>query len=208
MTRSGATCLQSIPANGATADGSRWSTEDVPDRAAENVIAQIYKDNETFILSYVTALLRDRHLAEDVVQETMLRAWHHCAGFSSEKGSVRGWLMRVAHNIAVDKIRMRQSRPLEVAQYDTSLALIEDHADRVLTAVQVRAALDRLSPAHRAVVEQMYMNGCTAREAAERLGIPEGTVFSRAYYALRQLRRDLGAPETGLSAKRAALSAA
>src|ERR1700761_1093439 len=104
MTRSGATCLQSIPANGATADDSRWSTEDVPDRAAENVIAQLYKDNETFILSYVTALLRDRHLAEDVVQETMLRAWHHYAGFSPEKGSVRGWLMRVAHNIAVDKI--------------------------------------------------------------------------------------------------------
>jgi RNA polymerase sigma-70 factor (ECF subfamily) len=208
MTRSGATCLQSNPADDAVADRSEWSTESVPGRAAEKVITQLYKDNETFILSYVTALLRDRHLAEDVVQETMLRAWRHCAGFSPEKGSVRGWLMQVAHNIAVDKIRMRQSRPAEVAQYDTSLALVEDHADRVVTAVQVRAALDRLSPAHRAVVEQVYLNGCTAREAAERLGIPEGTVFSRAFYALRQLRRDLGPAETGLPAARAALSAA
>jgi RNA polymerase sigma-70 factor (ECF subfamily) len=80
------------------------------------------------------------------------------------------------------------------------LALVKDHADGVLTALQVRAALARLSPAHRVVVEQVYLNGCTAREAADLLGIPEGTVFSRAYYALRQLRRDLGAAETRLSA--------
>jgi RNA polymerase sigma-70 factor (ECF subfamily) len=208
MTRSGATCLQSIPADDAAADGSESSSESVPGREAEKVITQLYKDNGTFILTYVTGLLRDRYLAEDVVQETMLRAWRHCAGFSPEKGSVRGWLMRVAHNIAMDKIRMRQSRPAEVAQYDTSLALVEDHADRVVTAVEVRAALERLSPAHRVVVEQVYLNGCTAREAAERLGIPEGTVFSRAFYALRQLRRDLGTPDTGLSAAQSALSAA
>jgi RNA polymerase sigma-70 factor (ECF subfamily) len=78
----------------------------------------------------------------------------------------------------------------------------------VVTAVQVRTALERLSPAHRAVIEQVYMNGCTAREAAERLGIPEGTVFSRAFYALRLLRRDFGAADTGLAEAEAALSAA
>ena len=207
MTKPGTPCVQSIPADDAAADGSEWS-ESVPGHDAEKVITQLYKDNGTFILGYVTTLLRDRYLAEDVVQETMLRAWRHCAGFSPEKGSVRGWLMRVAHNIAVDKIRMRQSRPAEVAQYDGSLALVEDHADGVLTALQVRAALARLSPAHRVVVEQVYLNGCTAREAAERLGIPEGTVFSRAFYALRQLRRDLGAAETRLSAAKTELSAA
>jgi RNA polymerase sigma-70 factor (ECF subfamily) len=174
---------------------------------ADEMVTQLYRDNGAFILSYVTGLLRDRHLAEDVVQETMVRAWRHCAQFSPEKGSVRGWLMRVAHNIAMDKLRMRQSRPAEVPQFGSSLALVDDHADSVVTAVQVRAALDRLSPAHRAVVEHMYLQGCTAREVGARLGIPEGTVFSRAFYALRQLRRDLGA-ETGLPIIDAALSAA
>jgi RNA polymerase sigma-70 factor (ECF subfamily) len=164
---------------------------------AETMVTELYKDNGAFILSYVTRLLKDRHLAEDVVQETMLRAWRHCGQFSEEKGSVRGWLIKVAHNIAVDKIRMRESRPAEVTHSSASLALVEDHADKVLTAMQVRHALDRLSPQHRAVVEQVYFNGCTAREAAERLGIPEGTAFSRAFYALRTLRRELGLAQPG-----------
>src|SRR6266566_2037302 len=179
MTKPGTPCLQSIPA--ADVADPEWATESISAHDAEEMVTQLYKDNGAFILSYVTGLLRDRYLAEDVVQETMLRAWRHCARFSPEKGSVRGWLIRVAHNIAVDKIRMRQSRPAEVAPYGSSLALVEDHADSVLTALQVRAALARLSPAHRAVIEQVYLHGCTAREAAAQLGIPEGTAFSRAF---------------------------
>ena len=81
------------------------------------------------MLSYVTGLLRDRYLAEDVVQETMLRAWRHCDELSPEKGSVRGWLVRVAHNIAMDKIRMRRSRPAEVAEESAPEGVFEDHAD-------------------------------------------------------------------------------
>jgi RNA polymerase sigma-70 factor (ECF subfamily) len=159
----------------------------------EEIIAGLYADSGAFVLSYVHSLLKDRYLAEDVVQETMLRAWQHCEQFSAEKGSVRGWLMKVAHNIAMDKVRMRRSRPTEVAEDAAPEAgITEDHSDAVLTSLQVRHALARLSPAHRDVLEQIYLNGCTAREAAARLGIPEGTVFSRAHYALRILRRELG----------------
>jgi RNA polymerase sigma-70 factor (ECF subfamily) len=169
-----------------------------PDADPEEMITRLYADNRALVLSYVTGLLKDRYLAEDVVQETMLRAWRHCAQFSPDKGSVRGWLMKVAHNIAMDKIRMRRSRPAEVAEDAVPEALVtEDHADAVVTALQVRHALALLSPGHRDVLEQVYLNGCTAREAATRLGIPEGTAFSRAYYALRILRRELGAAPAG-----------
>jgi RNA polymerase sigma-70 factor (ECF subfamily) len=164
-----------------------------PGTDREEIITGLYADSGAFVLSYVYSLLKDRYLAEDVVQETMLRAWQHCDQFSAEKGSVRGWLMKVAHNIAMDKVRMRRSRPTEVAEDAAPEAgVTEDHSDAVLTALQVQHALARLSPAHRDVLEQIYLNGCTAREAAARLGIPEGTVFSRAYYALQILRRDLG----------------
>ena len=175
----------------------------VPGSDAESVVNELYKNYGAFILSYVTGLLKDRHLAEDVVQETMLRAWRHCDEFSADKGSVRGWLIRVAHNIAMDKIRMRRSRPAEVAEDTAPDGAIEDHADAVVSALLLREVLSRLSPGQRDVLEQMYLNGLTARETARRLGIPDGTVFSRSHHALRILRRELGAP-AGEPALRAA----
>ncbi|MGH3166668.1 MAG: sigma-70 family RNA polymerase sigma factor [Trebonia sp.] len=159
---------------------------------ADITVTRLYKEHGGFITSYVTGLLADRHLAEDVVQETMLRAWRHCSAFSAEKGSVRGWLVRVAHNIVMDEFRARRSRPTEVAEDSVAESPLDDHADAVVTALRVREALALLSPGHRAVLEQVYLNDCTTREAASRLGIPEGTAFSRAFYALRVLRRELG----------------
>jgi RNA polymerase sigma-70 factor (ECF subfamily) len=193
MTESAALLPRPVPAEDDATSRQAPPVVPGPDADPEKVIAGLYADSGAFVLSYVYGLLKDRYLAEDVVQETMLRAWQHCGQFSAEKGSVRGWLMKVAHNIAMDKVRMRRSRPTEVAENAAPDSVItEDHSEAVLTALQVRRALAGLSRAHREVLEQVYLNGCTAREAAARLGIPEGTVFSRAYYALRILRQELG----------------
>jgi RNA polymerase sigma-70 factor, ECF subfamily len=191
---------QAVPGDPQAREHGKHGEQGKPGQDTEAVVAQLYRENGAFVLSYVTRLLQDRHLAEDVVQETMLRAWRHCAQFSDQKGSVRGWLVKVAHNVAMDKIRMRRSRPAEVAEDAAPEALVADHADTVVTTLHVREALERLSPAHRAVIVEMYLHGRTAREAAVRLGIPEGTVFSRSYYALRILRRELGAGAAGVAA--------
>jgi RNA polymerase sigma-70 factor (ECF subfamily) len=198
MTQRSARQLRSLPAGYASSGdrepgpGAAGPAQQAGDHDADAIVARLYRENGAFVLSYVTGLLKDRYLAEDVVQETMLRAWRHCGEFRPEKGSVRGWLIRVAHNVAMDTIRMRRSRPAEVAEDAAPEAPVADHADAVVTAVHVRRALERLSPSHRAVIEEIYLNGCTAREAAARLGIPEGTAFSRSYYALRILRQELG----------------
>jgi RNA polymerase sigma-70 factor, ECF subfamily len=193
MTESAVLRPRSVPVWDETTGHRPPNLAPAPGSDPEEIISGLYADSGAFLLSYAYTLLKDRYLAEDVVQETMLRAWQHCDQFNPEKGSVRGWLLRVAHNIAMDKMRMRRSRPTEVAEDAVPEAgVTEDHSDAVLTALQVHHALAHLSPAHRDVLEQIYLNGCTAREAAVRIGIPEGTVFSRAYYALRVLRRELG----------------
>jgi RNA polymerase sigma factor (sigma-70 family) len=151
---------------------------------AAEMIARLYADDGAFVLSYVTGLLRDRYLAEDVVQETMIRAWQHCSEFSVDKGSVRGWLMRVAHNIAMDKVRMRRSRPAEIAGGSAPEALAtEDHSDALLTALQVRHALARLSPGHRDVLEQVYLTG--------------SATTTRTGYCTGTRRRSITAPAPG-----------
>jgi RNA polymerase sigma-70 factor, ECF subfamily len=196
MTDPGATVLLSAAVTGhRTADAMESDEPGLADpRVADAAVTQLYQENAPFVLAYVRGLLGDPQLAEDVVQETMLRAWRHCRGFSAEKGSVRGWLTRVAHNIAMDTVRMRRARPIEVAQARAPEPMVGDHADQVVTALHIRQALARLSPRHRDVIEQVYLNGLTASEAAAVLGIPEGTVFSRAYYGLHMLRRELGLP--------------
>jgi RNA polymerase sigma-70 factor, ECF subfamily len=170
----------------------RWSERrgrSGPD-ADEALVTSLYVEHGRILLAYVTRLTGDRQLAEDVVQETLLRAWRHAGTLTEEKGSIRGWLLTVARNIATDKARARMVRPAEV-QEDAAPPVSIDHSDDVVNSIYVMDALQSLSPEHRAVLVEVYYGGKTAAEAATALGVPAGTVKSRTYYALRALRHAL-----------------
>src|SRR5258708_19159397 len=113
----------------AAGTGRLW----VPGGGDAEMGAGLYAESGPAVLAYVTALLGDRYLAEDVLQETMLRAWRHCEQLSEENGSIRGWLLRVAHNIAIDKVRMRRCRPAEVAAPSAFQPALGDHAHARVT---------------------------------------------------------------------------
>ncbi len=139
----------------------------------------------------------DRQRAEDVVQETLLRAWRDRSILDSPSPAVRAWLFTVARNIVIDQWRSRRSHP------ETPLAElpddgVDDGSDQALLSWVVADALTRLSPEHRAVLLECYYRGRPVAEAAARLGIPEGTVKSRTHYALRALRLTL--EEMGVTA--------
>ncbi|KAA5837326.1 sigma-70 family RNA polymerase sigma factor [Saccharopolyspora hirsuta] len=146
--------------------------------------------------SYATRLTNgDRFAAEDVVQETWVRAWRNLDRLTENQGSVRGWLLRVAHNIAVDQHRSRRARPTEVGLPDQGLehaAVTPSSHEQVEAKIVVRAMLETLSPAHRATVLEVYYADRTAVSAAKALGVPAGTVKSRLHNALRTLRRTVG----------------
>ncbi|MEU5565279.1 MULTISPECIES: sigma-70 family RNA polymerase sigma factor [Micromonospora] len=135
----------------------------------------------------------ERQLAEDLLQETMLQAWRHLDRLPDSSESVRRWLFIVARRIAIDAARARQARPTEVGLSDlTRLPASGDVTEDVVAVQTVRRALPKLTPAHRAVLIELYYRGRSTDEAAARLGIPEGTVKSRAHYALRALRAAIG----------------
>jgi RNA polymerase sigma-70 factor (ECF subfamily) len=104
---------------------------------------------------------------------------------------VNGWLVRVAHNIAVDKIRARKARPAEVEESAAAPGRYDDHAGAVVDSVFVSRALARLSPAHREILQAVYFADRTAAQAAKDLRLPVGTVKSRTYHALRRLKLHL-----------------
>jgi RNA polymerase sigma-70 factor (ECF subfamily) len=157
--------------------------------ASETLMRALYDEHASALLGYVLRLTAgDRQRAEDIVQETFLRAWRHPEALAAERGSIRPWLFTVARNLAVDAHRARMARPREVS--DEALAVIpaDDELDRALQAWQVAAAMGELSSQHREVLVQTYYLGRSVAEAATVLGVPAGTVKSRTYYALRALR--------------------
>jgi RNA polymerase sigma-70 factor, ECF subfamily len=131
----------------------------------------------------------DRQRAEDLVQETMLRAWRRPESMDPARGSVRSWLFTTTRNLAIDFWRRRNARVTEVVtdQLPESVPDLGE-ADRAVEAWTVADALNRLSPAHRQVLLECFYQGHSVAEAAARLGIPPGTVKSRTHYALRALR--------------------
>jgi RNA polymerase sigma-70 factor, ECF subfamily len=159
---------------------------------AEDLIKSLYAEHGRSLLDYATRLTGDRAAAEDVVQETLLRAWKHADALRSGVGSVRGWLLTVARNLVTDRARARAVRPMEVNQPVDVPAAQRDHADTVVDTMTVMGALEGLSPEHRAVLVELYYRGRTVNETAAVLGIAPGTVKSRTYHAVRALRATLG----------------
>ena len=140
----------------------------------------------------------DRARAEDVCQETLLRAWRNASVLDESQGSVRAWLFTVARNIVIDEWRTSRSQH-EVAVPEVPENRDEvDHTDQLLTSWLVAEAVTSLSADHRAVLLECYYRGASVAQAAHRLGIPEGTVKSRTHYALRALR--LALQEMGVGA--------
>jgi RNA polymerase sigma-70 factor (ECF subfamily) len=131
--------------------------------------------------------LGDPGLAEEVVQEVMVRVWRNAATFDDKRGSFRSWLYHIATNVVIDMHRRRGSRPalgelaFEPADPGGSL---EEEMERW----QLRMVVANLRPEHRDVISLIHFEGLKLHEAAERLRIPVGTVKSRCYYALESLR--------------------
>jgi len=158
---------------------------------ADTFMRSLYAEHSSSLRGLAIGMLGDRQQAEDVIQETMLRAWRNYDTLHPERSAVAAWLATVARNIAVDRLRAKRRRPPEV--HDESLfgntrLSVGDHANQAVNSALVARALATLSPEQRAVIQQVYLADRTCAEAAVVLGIPVGTVKSRLHYAMRNLR--------------------
>jgi RNA polymerase sigma factor (sigma-70 family) len=138
-------------------------------------------------------MLRDPALAEDVAQETFVRAWRHAATYDARRGRVPTWLLTIARNLAIDRARVRAPTPVDPEVIASELELSPE-ADPIDLAERerVRQAMGALpDDQRRALVLAMYA-GKTAREISELDGVPLGTVKTRIRGAMLKLRDTLG----------------
>jgi RNA polymerase sigma-70 factor, ECF subfamily len=153
------------------------------------LMEQLHEEHAAALWEHCLRLTgHDRARAEDVAQETMLRAWRNLSRLDDSQGSVRAWLFTVARNIVIDEWRSRRTRAELLLADVPDVAEAGDRTEQLVQSWVVADALARLSPDHRAVIGECYYRGASVAEASRRLGVPEGTVKSRAHYALRALR--------------------
>lgn len=158
----------------------------VPDRA--ELLRELHGGHADALWAFTLRLTAgDRGRAEDVVQETLLRAWRSPSVLQAPEPARRAWLCTVARNIVIDEWRSRRVRR-EVPTADPPESATEDRTDAMVQSWLVADALSRLSTDHRRVLVECYYRGRSVAEAARTLGVPEGTVKSRTHYALRALR--------------------
>ncbi len=159
----------------------------------------LHDEHAAALWAYCVRLVGDdRARAQDVVQETLLRAWRHPAMLDRSPDHLRAWLFTIARNLVIDEWRARRTHREYVTADPPERATGDDEVDRLLQSWMVAEAVSRLSVEHRAVLLECYYRGRTVAEAAHRLGVPEGTVKSRTHYALKALR--LALEEMGVGA--------
>lgn len=147
-----------------------------------------YAAHSDELLGFARNHLHDSGLAEEAVQETFLRAWRAAARFDPTVGSLRTWLFSICRNVIIDLTRRKAARP-QIESVDVpQQAVTIDDLDRSLTAFQLEEALRRLTEDHRHVLLETHYKGRSTAEVAAELSVPEGTVRSRQFYALRALR--------------------
>ena len=150
----------------------------------------LYDEHAAALWRYAVRLTGDQARAEDVVQETLLRAWQHPEVTADAERSARAWLFTVARNLVIDEKRSARSRN------ESSTPDLErvgdragpDEVDSALDRLLLGEALSQLSAEHRAVLKRSYYQGWTTAQIAADLQIAEGTVKSRLHYAVRALR--------------------
>lgn len=194
--------------------GAPMGTLDVSEGRDRDLVARVrLRDEDAFrglfqryaptAKALAQRVVRQSHLAEEIVQEAFLAVWRDPTAYDEARGSVKSWLMGMVHHRAVDLVRREESQRRRAEASIAEAAEVNvDHADEVVDRLglpeerrAVRSALDELPGEQRQVLEMMYFDGLSQSQIAERTGIPLGTVKSRTLLGMRRLRTALAGVE-------------
>jgi RNA polymerase sigma-70 factor (ECF subfamily) len=173
----------------------------------QEAFAAVYDRHSGMVYGATMRYVRDQAIAEEVVQDVFVGLWQRASLYDPDAGSLIGWLLRIARNRSIDRMRAAAARPraavvapgeagdsgwaFEVATADTDAPGPDEMAIRGWTRAVVRTALSVLAPMERRALELAYDEGLTQTEIAVRTGWPIGTVKTRTRRALANLRTAL-----------------
>lgn len=167
---------------------------DLLDRNPTLAVEHIIDKYGGALYSVIYKVVHSEEVAKDLFQDSCIKFWKYADKYDEKKGRLFTWLLNICRNTALDKARtakfkhQQTSRQLDATVYDN----VAHSEEMKIKDIGLHKALNQLDPKYRAVIDLLYLQGYTQREAVEELGIPLGTVKSRAKIAIRELRKILG----------------
>jgi RNA polymerase sigma-70 factor (ECF subfamily) len=159
----------------------------------ETALAELYDRYSGMLTSVLVRILRDQQAAEEILQDIFYQLWRNAGQFDESRGSLPGWLMVIARNRAISRLRKHNPAAGEEL-FEGAMPLsfnLETAAAQQQMLGRVRGAMESLPGEQRAVVELAYFEGMSHSEIAARTGDPLGTVKTRLRTAVETLRRTL-----------------
>jgi len=161
----------------------------------QDALARLYDETSSVLNGLLLRILERPEDAEEVLLDVYMKAWKYAARYSEKRGSVQAWLMIMARNAAIDRIRQKRAQPKTLAfepdatpEPESTEASPEEQTAERERRRRVQIVLRELPPEQREVVELAFFGGLTHAELAEHLREPLGTIKSRIRMGLTRLR--------------------
>ena len=155
-------------------------------------IEALYDMYSSSLYGVISRIIIDTATAEDLLQETFVKIWHSFSGYSTEKGRLFTWMVNIARNLAIDKLRSKDFKNQNKNQeLENNVTFIDEQRNTVYKPelLGIKDLVGTLKPEQKSILELVYFKGYTHVEAAEELGIPLGTIKTRLRMAILQLRK-------------------
>lgn len=155
-------------------------------------IEALYDMYSASLYGVISRIIMDTATAEDVLQETFVKIWHSFSGYNTEKGRLFTWMVNIARNLAIDKIRSKDYKNQNKNQeLENNVTFIDEQRSTVYKPelLGIKELVETLKPEQKSILDLVYFKGYTHVEAADELGIPLGTIKTRLRMAIQQLRK-------------------
>jgi RNA polymerase sigma factor (sigma-70 family) len=152
----------------------------------------LYDMYSASLFGVISRIVSETETAEDILQETFVKIWHSFSGYNAEKGRLFTWMVNIARNLAIDKLRSKDYKNQNKNQdIDNTVAIIDEQRNSVYKPelLGVKELVETLKPEQKAILDLVYFKGYTHVEAADELGVPLGTIKTRLRMAVQQLRK-------------------
>jgi RNA polymerase sigma factor (sigma-70 family) len=155
-------------------------------------VEALYDMYSASLFGVISRIIPDTAIAEDVLQETFVKIWHSFSGYSNEKGRLFTWMVNIARNLAIDKVRSKDFKNQNKNQeLENNVTFIDEQSSTVYKPelLGIRELVSTLKPEQKSILDLVYFKGYTHVEAAEELDVPLGTIKTRLRTAILQLRK-------------------